>query len=138
MRLPMRLPMRRVPPPPLLLLLLLQAGKTYDVDLKIDVQEIERIGALDEPLNLHKTLTLKIVGAADAAYAARSDAELKKRLRLTITKEEVYLGDFEVTDNAVNQAMMQLRESTMEADANAANVVLQDYSKVSRLEPPTA
>ena len=102
-------------------------GKVYDLDLKADVEEIERIGQLEEPIELRKTITLRVVAQGDGTSAAVSNDELKTRLRLTTSKQEVYLGTFEVTDNAVNEAMTALRKSTMEADTNHASNILQKY-----------
>jgi len=109
-------------------------GKVFDIDLKADVNEIERVGQLEDPLNVTKTLSIRVVAKGECSSAPTSDAELKKRLRLTTSKQEVYLGSFEVTDNAVNQAMMQLREtaSSAESEKGAKDILADYYEEVEK------
>ena len=52
--------------------------------------------------------------AAEAKPVKFSEAEVKNRFRMTTTVIEVYMGQFEVSDAAVNLAMMSLRDQSDE------------------------
>ena len=103
------------------------AGKTYEIDLKIDVMEIERIGELDDPIQVSKTLTLTAAPKGSGNSSAIDVAETIRRATLLTTKEEVYLGEFEVTDEAVNKAMMQIRDAAAH-DQKDAKTIMNEHS----------
>jgi len=86
-----------------------KVGKVFLVDLKAEIQEIERLG-LDEGLGLLKTLAVKVTGKGSASTAKFADKEAATRQRATAVVQEVYMGQFEVSDAAVNMAMMNLRD----------------------------
>ena len=97
-------------------------GKSFDVTLKLDLEEVERLGQLDEPLVMEHTIRLRVLGAPSSAPF--SDAEAKRRYRLTSTKHEIFLGIFEVTDSAVNEALVQMRNAAVEAPGQSAKEIL--------------
>jgi hypothetical protein len=84
-------------------------GKTFLIDLKADIQEVERLG-LDEGLGITKTFYIKVAAKGGAKVAPVSEAETNKRQRVTTSCQEIYMGQFEVSDAAVNLAMMNLRD----------------------------
>jgi len=102
-------------------------GKVYELDLKCNVQELEKLGPLEEPLEIKKTITLKVVDKGDAATTAIDAAENKRRQAVLTSQQEVYLGTFEVTDDAVNN-MMQLIRDSASGDAKDAKAILQEQS----------
>ena len=83
-------------------------GQVFQVDLKCEVDEVERL-ALEEPLNLLKTLTIQVVGKGAAALVDVNTAEQQKRFKRTAVLQEVYMGQWEVSNEAVNIAMTELR-----------------------------
>jgi hypothetical protein len=91
-----------------------KAGQVYFVDLKAEIQEIERLG-LEEGLQLLKTLTLRLEpkGTNILGFGSYSEKEKAARDRATSVLQEVYMGQFEVSDAAVNLAMMNLREESV-------------------------
>lgn len=88
-------------------------GQTYTVDLQAEINEVERLG-LEEPLQLTKTLTFTVGAKGKAPTSQLSDGEVKKRFRATTVVQEIYMGQFEVSDAAVNLAMMSLRDQSDE------------------------
>ena len=104
-------------------------GGVFDVDVKLDVNEIERIGALEDPMTTSKTITLKIVAAGEGGAIKAAEPEVIRRRRLTSVAppEPLYLGQFEVTDNAVNEAMQTLRDTGEPSDS--AKEVLAEHDQ---------
>ena len=78
--------------------------------LQSEIQEVERLG-LEEPLQLTQDITIKV--GKDGAVKM-SDSEVGQRFRQTRIVQEIYMGQFEVSDAAVNLAMMSLREQSDE------------------------
>ena len=105
-------------------------GQTFLVDLQAEIQEVERLG-LEEPLQLLKTICVRV--EAKPHNVALSEAEVTKRFRATTIVQEIYMGQFEVSDAAVNLAMMSLRdqgdEGTKDILANS-EAALQQLQKI--------
>jgi len=106
-------------------------GLVFDVDLKAEVQEIERLGALEEPLGVTKKLTFRVVGAGEDTPkpVAFTKSESTRRRRFTVVQEDIYLGTFELTDNAVNEAMQAMRETSSDHDEASAKEILAAHDK---------
>jgi len=98
-------------------------GKTFKATLQAEIEEIERLG-LEEPLELVKELVFKLV---DTGKLEGKAADAKKRLRATTVVQELYMGQFEVSDAAVNLAMMSLRNQG--DDANIQKEILNTHEK---------
>jgi len=107
-----------------------KVGQTFFVDLKAEIQEIERLG-LDEGLQLLKVLSVKIAAKGGAATSKFTDKEKAARDRATSVIQEVYMGQFEVSDAAVNMAMMNLRE---ESPVDTSSVLVQLDETVEHLK----
>jgi len=106
------------------------AGKVFLCDLKAEVQEIERLG-LDEGLQLIKTLSIKIVAKGEGKSAKYSDKERTTRDRATTVTCEVYMGQFEVSDAAVNLAMMNLRD---ESQGDTKSILTNHEDEVEKIK----
>ena len=109
-----------------------KAGQVYFVDLKAEIQEIERLG-LEEGLQLLKTLTLRLEpkGTNILGFGSYSEKEKAVRDRATSVLQEVYMGQFEVSDAAVNLAMMNLRE---ESGGDTKSIIKNHESEVEQLK----
>jgi len=109
-----------------------KAGQVYFVDLKAEIQEIERLG-LEEGLQLLKTLTLRLEpkGTNILGFGSYSEKEKAARDRATSVLQEVYMGQFEVSDAAVNLAMMNLRE---ESGGDTKSIIKNHESEVEQLK----
>jgi len=105
-------------------------GKTFKIDFKSEVQEIERLG-LDEPLQINKTIVVRVAAKGDCGAVKNTAAEDKKRTRATTVVVEVYMGQFEVSDAAVNLAMMSLRD---QSDSGSKDILLALEHHVKALE----
>ena len=114
-----------------------EAGVSYEFDLKIDVCEIERLGQLEEPIGLMKTISVAAVANGAGVSAPIDPKETQRRINTLTSKEEVYLGNFEVTDEAVNKAMLQLRDAAS-ANAKDAKQIMSEHSgEVRHTASPT-
>jgi len=108
------------------------AGGTYEADLQIEIQEIERIGELEEPIKITKAITLKVVDTED--HAVLTQNEMAKRLAMVTTTHECYLGKFEVSDDAVNTMMQKLREQASKEGSDAKTVLNEQGSQIEKLK----
>ena len=95
--------------------------------LHSEIQEVERLG-LEEPLQLTQDITIKV--GKDGAVKM-SDSEVGQRFRQTTIVQEIYMGQFEVSDAAVNLAMMSLRE---QSDEGSKDVVKDLEANVAKLQ----
>jgi hypothetical protein len=105
-------------------------GQTFLIDLQAEIQEVERLG-LEEPLQLLKTLCVRV--EAKGQTVALSEAEVSKRFRATTVVQEIYMGQFEVSDAAVNLAMMSLRDQSDEGSKDilaSSEAALQHLQKI--------
>ena len=108
------------------------AGGVFTMDLQSEVQEVERLG-LEEPLQLVQTLCVKLEAKGKGGTVPLSEGEVSKRFRATTVVQEIYMGQFEVSDAAVNLAMMSLRDQSDEGskDILASNeAMLQTLQKI--------
>ena len=94
--------------------------------LQSEILEVERLG-LEEPLQLQQDVVVMVGGGTVEA----SDAEVKKRARQTTVVQEIYMGQFEVSDAAVNLAMMSLRD---QSDDGAKDVLAELEETVHKLQ----
>merc|ERR1712159_719314 len=60
-----------------------------------------------------------------------TDEEIKKRFRQTTMVLEIYMGQFEVSDAAVNLAMMSLRD---QSDEGSKDVIKELEANVQKLQ----
>ena len=67
--------------------------------LQSEIQEVERLG-LEEPLQLTQDITIKV--GKDGAVKM-SDSEVGQRFRQTTIVQEIYMGQFEVSDAALRR-----------------------------------
>jgi len=108
----------------------MEEGKTYQIDIKCEVQEVERLG-LEEGLEVVKTVIIEVnkaaVGEQDSETARR------KRQRETVQLSEIYMGQFEVADAAVNLAMMNMRQSDAVED-DARDILTKYEAQVDQLK----
>jgi len=106
------------------------AGKMFIISLQSEIQEVERL-ALEEPLQLAQDIVIKIASPGEAAAVEMTDAEVKRRFRLTSVVQEIYMGQFEVSDAAVNLAMASLRD---QSDEGSIDVLAELEASVSKLQ----
>jgi len=103
-------------------------GTRFTLTLQSEIQEVERLG-LEEPLQLNQELLIEV--STGAATIAMSESEIKNRFRNTTVVQEIYMGQFEVSDAAVNLAMMSLRD---QSDDGSKDVVAELESNVQKLQ----
>jgi len=101
-------------------------GKVFELDLKFELPDFERIGELEEPLTAVHPMTIKVLKGAASSIV--DDPMRVKRLAQASDMQEMYLGQFEVTDSAVNDAMRQMRESVA-VDVGAAKDIIASLDK---------
>ena len=107
-------------------------GVVFHVDFKCEVDEVERL-ALEEPLQLLKVLTFRVVAKGSAALVAVADAEQQKRFKRTAEMQEVYMGQWEVSNEAVNLAMTELREQSDEGSQDIMKLLDDDITRLQNI-----
>eukprot|EP00327_Prymnesium_parvum_P006600 CAMPEP_0182806980 /NCGR_PEP_ID=MMETSP0006_2-20121128/5888_1 /TAXON_ID=97485 /ORGANISM="Prymnesium parvum, Strain Texoma1" /LENGTH=1608 /DNA_ID=CAMNT_0024932631 /DNA_START=18 /DNA_END=4844 /DNA_ORIENTATION=- len=105
-------------------------GTIFSVDLKCEVDEVERL-ALEEPLQLLKTITIQVQAKGTAKLVDVNTAEQQKRFKRTAKLQEIYMGQWEVSNEAVNIAMTELRNQD---DAGADDIMKRLEADVARLQ----
>jgi len=110
------------------------AGKVYKIDLKMELQEVERIGVLEEPLEVKIELTFKVFAKGAGTTVTLDDNELKQRFGALTTQQEVFLGHFEVSDDSVNAMMQKIREAAHDSGMNAQKVLAEQTAELDKLK----
>jgi len=105
-------------------------GRIFFVDLKCEVDEVERL-ALEEPLNLLKKITIQVQAKGAAALVDVDSGEQQKRFKRTALLQEVYMGQWEVSNEAVNIAMTELRTQD---DSGSQDIMKKLDDDVGRLQ----
>jgi len=105
-------------------------GQVFFADLKAEVDEVERL-ALEEPLQLLKKVTFRVCAKGTAALVDVETGEQQKRFKRTALLQEVYMGQWEVSNEAVNIAMTELRNQD---DAGSSDMMKLLDDDVSRLQ----
>jgi len=107
-------------------------GVTFHMDFKCEVDEVERLG-LEEPLNLLKVLTFQVVAKGTPQLIAVEPAEQQKRFKRTAEMQEVYMGQWEVSNEAVNMAMAELREQSDEGSQDIMKLLEEDVQRLQHI-----
>jgi len=104
----------------------------YTIALQSEIQEVERLG-LEEPLQLQQEVLLQVkkFGGGEEAMVAMTEPEIKSRFRNSTVVQEIYMGQFEVSDAAVNLAMMSLRD---QSDEGSKDVIKELEANVQKLQ----
>jgi len=102
------------------------------MDFKCEVDEVERLG-LEEPLNLLKVLTFQVVAKGTPQLIAVEPAEQQKRFKRTAEMQEVYMGQWEVSNEAVNMAMAELREQSDEGAQDIMKLLEEDVQRLQHI-----
>jgi len=102
----------------------------FTFTLQGEVLEVERLG-LDEGLQIQKDINLQMKKPGAAPVVDITDSDKKKRARATTVIQEIYMGQFEVSDAAVNLAMMSLRD---QSDEGAQDILQQLELNVDALK----
>jgi len=106
------------------------AGKLFNVTVQSEILELDRLG-LEEPLQLTQDIIIQVGDAKTAACVALTEDEVKTRFRHTTLVQEIYMGQFEVSDAAVNAAMMSLRDQSSEG---SKDVIKELEDNIDRLK----
>ena len=82
-------------------------GKAWSIDLKFEISEVDRL-ALPEPVVITQTFAIKMVSTSDGPPKA-DELSAKMRAKHMETVQSVYMGKWEVSDDAVNEMMTNMR-----------------------------
>jgi len=104
----------------------------YLITLQSEIQEVERLG-LEEPLQLSQEVCIQVKtpAAGESLMLEMKETEVKTRFRHSTVVQEIYMGQFEVSDAAVNLAMMSLRD---QSDEGSKDVIKDLETNVQKLQ----
>jgi len=107
-------------------------GVVFSADLKCEVDEVERL-ALEEPLQLLKKLTIQVTAKGTAELLDVSADEQSKRFKRTALLQEVYMGQWEVSNEAVNIAMTELRAQDDSGSGDIMKLLDDDVARLQHI-----